>query len=102
MGLNHYNNHVYIEHTRTKPKKKGSPLIKRSIRLLNKEWRQKFMTITVSNKKVKIPIDSLFDIGMDMESLDGDEKAFYIDQQGPRIGLISECIDIEYLEELEA
>ena len=100
--LNHYNNHVYIEHTRTKPKKKGSPLIKRSIRLLNKEWRQKFMTITVSNKKVKIPIDSLFDIGMDMESLDGDEKAFYIDQQGPRIGLISECIDIEYLEELEA
>lgn len=35
--------HVYIEHFRTKPKKKGAPVLKKGMRQLNREWRHKHL-----------------------------------------------------------
>ena len=37
-----------------------------------------------------------------MDKLTGDELSFYMDQKGPRIGRISESIDVEYEEEILA
>ena len=99
--VKHYNTHVYIEFCRTKPKKKGAPLVKKGMRQLNREWREKHMSVSIHNKKLKISINSLFDIGKDMGSLDGDEEKFYVDQQGPRKGLLSDSIDLKYAKEIE-
>ena len=46
-------------------------------------------------------IDSLLDIGKDMDKVIGNEKIFYEDQNGPRKCCISEEIDLEYEEAKE-
>ena len=51
--------------------------------------------------KWKVDNDVLFDIGVDMNSLVGDEKMFYEDQNSRRIGKISNEIDVEYVCEQE-
>ena len=86
----HYYNNVYIEHYRTTPKKKGQVHVKKTICQLNREWRQKTLHIT---KKNVISIDSLLDIGQEMDELTGNEKSFYEDQKGDRIFRLSEEID---------
>ena len=98
----HYNTHVYIEKGRTKPKKKNAPFVKKSVRQLNKEWRQKSLMIMKDRKTTHLHINALFDIGNDMNSLTGIEIEFYLDQSRPRIGRISESIDLEYEEEKAA
>ena len=75
----HYNTHVYIEKGRTKPKKKNAPFVKKSVRQLNKEWRQKSLTIMKDRKTTHLRINALFDIGNDINSLTGIEKVFYLD-----------------------
>ena len=47
------------------------------------------------SKKREITIDSLLDIGKDMDKTIGNEKIFYEDQNGPRKCHISEEIDLE-------
>ena len=49
--VKHYNTHVYIEHSRTKPKKPGIPMVKKGMRQLNREWRKKCLTVIVHKKK---------------------------------------------------
>ena len=65
---------------------------------MNREWRQK--TLHITNKKV-VSIDSLLDIGQEMDGLTGNEKSFYEDQKGVRIFRLSEEIDSEYVAERE-
>ena len=100
--VTHYNTHVYIEKSRTKPKKKNAPFVKKSGRQLNREWRQKSLTVMKDRKTTQIHINALFDIGNDMKSLTGIEEQFYLDQNGPRQGRISESIDLKYEEEKAA
>lgn len=88
--VEHYNNHVYLEAHRTKPKNKGMPFERKSILHLNKLWRG--MTI----KKTGVKVDSLFDIGKDSHLLTGVEKDFYEDQKFLRIGRLSKEVDEEY------
>lgn len=94
----HYYNNVYVEHTRTKPKKKNMVFVKKSIRQLNREWMNKKIPIT---KKQPVPIDQLFDIGINMDKLDGDEKIFYENSIGARLRgfRLSQEVDIEYADE---
>ena len=61
--VSHYYNTEYVEHHRTKPKHKGQVHVRKSIRQLNREWRQK--TLHITNNKV-VSIDSLLDIGQEM------------------------------------
>ena len=81
---------MYIPAHRTKPKKKGMVLEKKNIRQLNKSWR------SMSFLRNNVKIDNLFDIGKNMESLTGNEKVFYNDQNDKRKFRLSEEIDIEY------
>ena len=57
-------------------------MMKNTKRLIEQKWKE-------NN-------DYLFDIGVDMESLSGDEKLFYEDQKNGRIGKLSDEIDEEY------
>ena len=100
--INHYKTHVYNEKNRTKPKKKETVFVKKSIRILNQEWRQMSMKMTKNCKPMSVPINDLLNCGKDMDSLTGIEKDFYIDQIGHRIGRISESIDIDYATEKAA
>ncbi len=43
--VTNYYNCVYIKQFRTKSKKKGMPFIKKSLRQLNKEWKQSSMNV---------------------------------------------------------
>ena len=97
LVTNYYNN-VYIERHRKQPKKKGSTFVKKSIRQLNRSRREKSLPLS---KKRKVMIDSLLDIGKDMDKVTGNEKIFYEDQNGPRKSRISEEIDLEYAEAKE-
>ena len=99
--VNHYNNHVFIEKSQTVPKRIGIPMVKKNIRILNKEWKQMSMTITKNRKHISIPINGLLDCGKEMDNLTGIEKDFYIDQMGARIGRMSESIDVDYVNEME-
>ena len=93
--VGHYYNNVYVEHTRTKPKKKNMVFVKKSIRQLNREWMNSTIPIT---KKQRVPIDQLFDIGVNMDKLKGDEKSFYENSTGARLRgfRLSQEVDIEY------
>ena len=91
LVTNYYNN-VYSESHCKQPKKKGSTFVKKSIRQLNWSWREKSLPLS---KKREITIDSLLDIGKDMDKTIGNEKIFYEDQNGPRKCHISEEIDLE-------
>ena len=91
--VNHYNSHVYIEQFRSKPKKKSACFVKKTVRQLNREWRGK----SISFKKNPVKIDSLFDIGIEMEKVTGNEKVFYEDQKGNQIYRLSEEIDTQYV-----
>ena len=97
--LNHYRTHVYNEKNRTKPKKKGTPFVKKRSRVLHQEWRQMSMSFTKNRQRHSIPINSLFKCGKDIEKLTGVEKDFYKDQTGVREGRISETIDDDYVTE---
>ena len=97
----HYYNNVYVEQNRTKPKKKNMVLVKKSMRQLNREWSTKTLAIT---KKKLVKIDSLFNVGIDMEKLEGDEKLFYENQIGARLSgfRLSQEIDMDYVAKKEA
>ena len=88
-----YRNDVYLKCIRKTPRNPNDPLFK--IRNQNKIWRQK-----VINKKGESNF-SLFDIGKDMDSLKGEEKVFYEDQQNDRRFRISEEIDEDYVRRKE-
>lgn len=93
--LKHYYNNVYTEKGRTTPKHKGKPFVKKNIRQLHKSWRKMSLQLT---KTRKVPVDSLLDIGKDMDLLTGDEKSYYEDQKSNRKMYLSEEIDTEYEE----
>ena len=97
--VSNYYNKVYTEQYRTKPKKPGSQFIKKNRRQLNKEWRLSNISYKKNRKSVLMPVDKLLDIGDNMHTLTGLEAAFYADQQGDRVGRISEDVDIKYVEE---
>ena len=90
--INHYKTHVYNEKNRTKPKKKETVFVKKSIRILIQEWRQMSMKVTKNRKPMSVPINDLLNCGKDIYSLTGIEKDFYI----------SESIDVDYATEKAA
>ena len=74
------------------------------LRVLNRKWR--FETVPVKKntpkKKIKVQTNNdLFDIGKNMETLEGDEEVYYQDQSGSRIFRLSERIDEEYEEHVQ-
>ena len=75
--LTNYYNKVFTEHHRTKPKKKGTVFVSKSMRYLNKAWRKSSMVVMKNRRKISTPIDSLLDIGTDLDQLTGDEAAVY-------------------------
>ena len=99
--VTHYYNNVYAEQNRTKPKKKNVVFVRKSLRQLNREWSDKSLAIT---KKQLVKIDSLFDIGVQMSDLKGDEKKFYDNLTGARLRgyRLSQEVDMEYVSEKEA
>ena len=72
--IKHYQNNVYIEATRRKPKHKGEVMLKKSVRQLNREWSRKSISWS---KKQKSLINGLFDIGCNMDKLTGDERILH-------------------------
>ena len=96
MIINNYFTHVYAESTRKKAirKIKNQPFLTKTVRQLNREWSQNSIAWSVRSSD---RIDSLFDIGCDMDKLTGDEKAFYVDQQTRRMATLSREIDMEYV-----
>ena len=53
-------------------------------------------------KKIKVQTNNdLFDIGKNMETLEGDEEVYYRDESGSRIFHLSERIDEEYEEHVQ-
>ena len=97
--VSNYYNKVYTEQYRTNPKKPGSQFIKKNLRQLNKEWRLSNISYKKNRKSVLMPVDKLLDIGDNMHTLTGLEADFYAEQQGDRVGRISEDVDIKYVEE---
>ena len=74
------------------------------LRVLNRKWR--FETVPVKKntlkKKIKVQTNNdLFDIGKNMETLEGDKEVYYQDQSGSRIFRLSERIDEEYEEHVQ-
>ena len=100
--INHYKTHVDNEKNHTKPKKKGTVFVKKSIRILNQEWRQMSMKVRKNRKPMSVPISDLLNCGKNMDSLTGIKRDFYIDQIGPQIGRISESTDVDYATEKTA
>ena len=96
LVTNYYN--IYSESHRKQPKKKGSTFVKKFIRQLNRSWREKSLPLS---KKCEVMIDSLLDIGKNMNKVTGNEKIFYEDQNGPGKSHICEEIDLEYAEAKE-
>ena len=94
-----YYNRVYVEQFQTKSKSKSIPFVKKSLRQLNREWRQSTTNKGRHKKTSTVYIDKLFDIGKNMDSLTGDEACFYTDQLSTRRGRISEDIDLKYVAE---
>ena len=90
--VNNYFSKVYKEQTRDKSG------VKKSLRQLNKEWRQSNI-FTGRHKNVPLVVDKLFDIGKNMDTLTGDEACFYTDQLSSRCGRISEDVDLKYVTE---
>ena len=86
--INHYKTHVYNEKNCTKPNKKGTVFVKKSIRILNQEWRQMSMKVTKNCKPMSVPINDLLKSGKDMDSLTGIKKDFYIDQIAHELGAL--------------
>ena len=74
------------------------------LRILNKIWRFEVVPVKKNTpmKKRKMQTNNdLFDIGKEMDKLEGDEKAYYLDQCSSRIFRLSEQIDNEYEEEVQ-
>ena len=61
--VRHYKTHVYNEKDGTKPKKKGTLFVKKSIQMLNQKLRQMSMTVTKNPKLISIPINGLLNCG---------------------------------------
>ena len=71
--VNDYFSKVCKEKTRRKSS------VKKSLRQLNKEFRQS--TIAIDRlKNVTLIVDNSFEIGKNMDTLTGDEECFYTDQ----------------------
>ena len=64
------------------------------MRQLNKEWRRSTI-IKGRHKNITLIVDSLFDIGKNMDSLTGDEACFYTDQLSSCCGPISKDVDLK-------
>ena len=96
-----YHNHVYIEQFKTESKKKGVPFIKKTLRQLNKDWKQSSMSVMKNRKKTVLSNNSLLDIGTNMDVLTGEELIFYTDQCTERVTRISVDVDLKYVEEKE-
>ena len=88
-----YYNEVYTKCSRKTQKRPNQPIS--TIRQQNKVWRQK-----VINKDGDTN-SSLFDIGVEMNSLTGEHQVFYQDQKSGRRFRISEEIDQEYVKQKE-
>ena len=97
LVTNYYKN-VYSESYRKQPKKKRFAFVKKSIRQLNRSWREKSLPLL---NKHEVMIDGLLDVGKDMEKVTGNGKIFYKDQNGPKECRISEEINLEYAEAKE-
>ena len=65
--VTNYYNKVFTEHHRTKPKKKGTVFVPKSMRYLNKAWRKSSMVVMKNQRKISTPIDSLLDIDTDLD-----------------------------------
>ena len=97
--IHNYNTQVYIEQGRTKPKNKYMTFVRKSLRQLNREWRNKSVSLRGGRgtKPQAVTIDGLFDIGVNMVQLTGNELLFYQDQKGARIFWVSEQVDEAYV-----
>ena len=81
-----------------KEKTRRKSSVKKSLRQLNKEFRQS--TIAIDRlKNVTLIVDNSFEIGKNMDTLTGDEACFYTDQLSSRCGRISEDVDLKYVTE---
>ena len=95
--LQYYNN-VYNPAHRKTEKHKGEGVKQQSIRSLNKKWKSMKMPVKAGQP---IPVDSLLDIGRDMQQLTGNEKIFYEDQLSNRECRLSQEVDLEFEEDRE-
>ena len=60
-----YYNRVYVEHSRKTAKKKNTPLVKKSLRMLNQKWKESSILLSKtsgSRKNCKEAVDKLLDI----------------------------------------
>ena len=83
--------------------RRGDEAVK-PLRLLNKIWRFEAVPVKKNTpmKKRKFQTNNdLFDIGKEMDKLEGDEKAYYYDQCSSRIFRLSEQVDNEYEQEVQ-
>ena len=91
-----YFNKVYSVFSRKSAKHEGETFQPKSLRTLNRQWK----TTSIEYRCVGVfPICSLFDIGSNMESLEGSEKVFYHDQKSARICRLSEEKDEDLVKE---
>ena len=56
--VTNYYNKVNTEHHCTKPKKKDTVFVPKSMRYLNKAWRKSSMVVMKNRRKISTPIDS--------------------------------------------
>ena len=100
--VNLYYTNVYnkVHRASTKHSYDTTPLPK-SIRYLNKQWKNTSIDFYVNNGKTSVvyPISSLFDIVKDESELTGAEKVFYNDQKNARTCRLSVEIDEDWVTE---
>ena len=85
-------------------KSRRDDITAKPLRILNKKWRFEAVPVKKNTPKTKIKVktnNDLFDIGKDMETIKGAEKAYYDDQKTNRIFRLSEEIDEEFEEEVQ-
>ena len=80
-----YYNNVYNVANCTSSKHESDTTHPKSIRSINKEWKEKSIEFRINGKKTLFPISSLFDIVKEKTLLEGVEKVFCNDQKHTRV-----------------
>ena len=96
--LNSYKKYVYIPHCQKKDKHTGEATGTQSLRSLQRKWRLMQVPIKKNAKKKSlITFNDLFDIGKNMDCLEGDHKIFYENVTQKEFGRLSNEVDEEYV-----
>ena len=88
-----YYNKVYNVANRTSSKHESYTTHPKSIRSINKQWKETSIEFIINGRKALFPITSLFDIVKDKTLVEGAKKVFYNDQKHAHVCQLSEEID---------